>query len=298
RSRHSNGLNLPTLPEAAVEALDVLDHLEALRLWHVAEAWHDAVTPQADRHRAAAAAYTLGHGAGQVRRRRQLPRGRRPELELRAGEVAGLRRLPRRQHRAHGPVALAVAAVAMADSTCSRVDFFAAGDHSGVRPDAQRHVDVRVLGRGRNVSVSARLFVLVLVPVGAAGRRVSEPEPEEQYERGERQRYEKLGSHVGHSSEVPVDTDEDLVPPVAQRTLFDEAPKIHAVPDEEGDVLPGIELRLHGKHGPVALLVLEATRPELVETTRYDDLLLHEVVGLNAETGRSAVEVAAQLARQ
>src|SRR5439155_25269237 len=56
-SRHSHGLNLPTLPEAAVEALDVLDHLEALRLRHVAEAWHDAVTPQADRHRAAAAAY-------------------------------------------------------------------------------------------------------------------------------------------------------------------------------------------------------------------------------------------------
>src|SRR2546422_11611902 len=55
---------------------------------------------------------------------------------------------------------------------------------------------------------------------------------------------------------------------------------------------------LHGKHGPVALLVLEATRPELVETTRYHDLLLHEVVGLNAETGRGAVEVAAQLARQ
>src|SRR3989441_7532736 len=73
RSRHSNGLNLPPLPETAVEALDVLDHLEALRLWHVAEARHDAVTPETDRHRATAAAYTLGHGAEQVRRRRQLP---------------------------------------------------------------------------------------------------------------------------------------------------------------------------------------------------------------------------------
>src|SRR2546426_9068717 len=98
----------PPLPEAAVEALDVLDHLEPLRLWHVAEARHDAVTVETDRHRATAAAYTLGHGAEQVRRRRQLPRGRRPELELRAREVPGLRRPPRRNHRAHGAVAFAL----------------------------------------------------------------------------------------------------------------------------------------------------------------------------------------------
>src|SRR5437667_4121650 len=141
-------------------------------------------------------------------------------------------------------------------------------------------------------------FLFTLVAIGTDHRRMSEPEPEEQHERGGRQRYEKLGSHVDRSSEVPVDADEDLVPPGAQGTLFDKAPKIHAVPDEERDVLPGIELRLHGKHRPVALLVLEAARPELVETTRYHDLLLHEVVGLNAETGRGAVEVAAQLARQ
>src|SRR3989441_11931884 len=127
---------------------------------------------------------------------------------------------------------------------------------------------------------------------------MSDPEADEQHDHGDRLRCEEFGSHVGHSSEVPVDADEDLVPPVAQRTLLDEAPKIHAVPDEEGDVLPRIELRLHGKHGPVALLVLEATRPEPVETTRYHDLLLHEVAGLNSETGRGAVEVAAQLARQ
>src|SRR2546427_13216749 len=43
RSRHSDGLNLPPLPEAAVEALDVLDHLEALRRWPVPEARHEAV---------------------------------------------------------------------------------------------------------------------------------------------------------------------------------------------------------------------------------------------------------------
>src|SRR2546426_8017282 len=30
-------------------------------------------------------------------------------------------------------------------------------------------------------------------------------------------------------------------------SLFDKAPKIHAVPDEERDVLPGIELRLDRK---------------------------------------------------
>src|SRR2546422_576926 len=93
-------------------------------------------------------------------------------------------------------------------------------------------------------------------------------------------------------SKIPVNADEDLVAPVAQRTLFDKASKVHAVPDEERDVMPGIELRLHGQHGPVALLVLEATGPELVEAARYHDRLLHEVVGLNAETGRGAVEVA------
>src|SRR5207247_6835583 len=107
-----------------------------------------------------------------------------------------------------------------------------------------------------------------------------------------------LASMSASPSKVPVDADEDLVPPVAQRTLLDKGSQIDAVPDEERDVLPGIELRLHGKHRPVARLVLEATCPELVEAARYHDLLLHEVVGLNAETGRGAVEVAAQLAGQ
>src|SRR5207302_4345931 len=110
-----------------------LDHLEALRLWHVAEARHDAVTPETDRHRAAAAAYTLGHGAEQVRGRRQLSGGSRSELELRAGEVAGLRRPPRRQHRTHGPVTLPVDAVA---------------HHAGHRVDVTSHRDaLRVLPR-------------------------------------------------------------------------------------------------------------------------------------------------------
>src|SRR2546421_5683199 len=107
-----------------------------------------------------------------------------------------------------------------------------------------------------------------------------------------------LASMSASPSKVPVDADEDLIPPVQQRTLLDKASKVHAVPDEERDVLPGIELRLHGKHRPVARLVLQATRPELVEAARYHDRLLHEVVGLNAETGRGAVEVAAQLAGQ
>src|SRR5439155_9313630 len=123
-----------------------------------------------------------------------------------------------------------------------RVDVLAAPDHRLIGPDVQGHVRVGILeGRGH---VSMAPFLFVLLTVGTDHRRVSEPEPEEQHERGGRQRYEKLGSHVDRSSEVPVDADEDLVPPVAQRTLFDEAPKIHAVPDEEGDVLPGIELRL------------------------------------------------------
>src|SRR5207249_742125 len=210
-----------------------------------------------------------------------------------AGLVAEVSRLEREGETSGS---FAVTRIAVADRAAGRVDVLAAPDHRLIGPDVQGHVSVGILeGRGH---VSVAPFLFVLLTVGTDHRRVSEPEPEEQHERGRRQRYEKLGSHVGHSSEVPVDADEDLVPPVAQRTLFDKAPKVHTVPDEEGDVLPGIELRLHGKHGPVALLVLEATRPELVETTRYDDLLLHEVVGLNAETGRSAVEVAAQLARQ
>ena len=49
---------------------------------------------------------------------------------------------------------------------------------------------------------------------------------------------------VGLSSEVPVDADEELVPPIPQWTVLDEAPEVHAVADEERDVLPRVELRL------------------------------------------------------
>src|SRR5439155_727419 len=128
RSRHSNGLNLPPLPEAAVEALDVLDHLEALRLWHVAEARHDAVTPETDRHGAAAAPHAFRHGSEEVGSCGKLSRRRGAELELSAGEVAGLRRPPRRKHRAHGPVAPSVDAVA---------------HHAGHRIDVTPHRDAR-----------------------------------------------------------------------------------------------------------------------------------------------------------
>src|SRR5207249_8962146 len=128
RSRHSNGLNLPPLPEAAVEALDVLDHLEALRRWHVAEARHDAVTPETDRHRATAAANAFRHGPEEIGGCGELSRRRGAELELRAGEVSRLRSPSRRKHRAHGPIALPVDAVA---------------HHAGHRVDVTPHRDAR-----------------------------------------------------------------------------------------------------------------------------------------------------------
>src|SRR3989441_6315000 len=184
----------------------------------------------------------------------------------------------------------------MADRAAGRVDLLTAGDHLGVRPDAQRHVDIGVLRRRWHVSVSA-LF-LVLVSIRRSGRRADEPEPDEQPEHADRQRCEEFGSHVGYSSEVPVDADEELIAPVPQRTVLDEAPEVHAVADEEGDVLPGIELRLHGQHGAGVLLVLEAAGPELVEAARQHNLLADEIAGLNRETGRGAVEAPSQLAGQ
>src|SRR2546422_4787696 len=184
----------------------------------------------------------------------------------------------------------------MADRAAGRVDLLAASDHGEVRPDAQRHVDVGVLERCGHVSVPALFLVLVAIRPG--GRRADEPETNEQSEHADRQRCEEFGSHVGLSSEVPVDADEELIAPVPQRTVLDEAPEVHAVADEEGDVLPGIKLRLHGQHGAVTLLVLESTRPELVEPARQHDLLVDEIVGLNRETSRGAVEAPSQLARQ
>src|SRR5436309_2444596 len=184
----------------------------------------------------------------------------------------------------------------MADRAASGVDLLTASDHGGVRPDAQRHVDVGVLERCGHVSVPALFLVLVAIRPG--GRRADEPETNEQSEHADRQRCEEFGSHVGLSSEVPVDADEELIAPVPQRTALDEAPEVHAVADEEGDVLPGIELRLHGQHGTVALLVLEAAGPELVEAARQHDLLVDEIVGLNRETGGGAVEAPTKLAGQ
>src|SRR2546425_5687083 len=184
----------------------------------------------------------------------------------------------------------------MADRAAGRIDLLAAFDQGGVRPDTQRHVDVGVLERRWHVSVSALFLVLVAIRPG--GRRADEPETNEQSEHADCQRCDEFGSHVGLSSEVPVDADEELIAPVPQRTVLDEAPEVHAVADEEGDVLPGIELRLHGQHGTVALLVLEAAGPELVEPARQHDLLVDEIVGLNRETSRGAVEAPSQLAGQ
>src|SRR5213593_2388306 len=184
----------------------------------------------------------------------------------------------------------------MADRAAGCVDLLAASDYGGVRPDAQRYVDVGVLERRRHVSVSA-LF-LMLFSIRPSGRRADEPETDEQPEHADRQRCEEFGSHVGLSSEVPVDADEELIAPVPQRAVDDEAPEVHAVANEEGDVLPGIELHLHRQHGAVTLLVLEAAGPELVEPARQHDLLVDEIVGLNRETSRGAVEAPSQLAGQ
>src|SRR5207245_10200858 len=146
--------------------------------------------------------------------------------------------------------------------------------------------------------MSMSALFLVLVAVRPSGRWVDEPETDEQPEHADRQRCKEFGSHVGFASEVPVDADEDLIAPVPEWTVFDEAPEVHSVADEEGDVLPGIELRLHGQHGAVTLLVLEAAGPELVEPARQHDLLVDEIVGLNRETSRGAVEGPSQLAGQ
>src|SRR5438093_3424818 len=152
----------------------------------------------------------------------------------------------------------------MADRAAGRVDLLAASDHGGVRPDAQRHVDVGVFERRWHMSMPA-LFV-VLVAIRPSGRRANEPETDEQPEHADRQRCKEFGSHVGLSSEVPVDADEDLIAPVPEWTVFDEAAEVHTVADEEGDVLPGIELGLEREHAAIALLITEATRPELVES--------------------------------
>src|SRR5213593_956859 len=184
----------------------------------------------------------------------------------------------------------------MADRAAGRVDLLAASDHGGVRPDAQRHVDVGVFERRWHMSMPA-LFV-VLVAIRPSGRRADEPETDEQAEHADRQRCKEFGSHVGLSSEVPVDADEDLIAPVPEWTVVDEAPEIHAVADEERDVLPGIELRLQGQHGAVKPLVLEAAGPELVEPARQHDLLVDEIVRLNRETARGAVEAPSQRAGQ
>src|SRR5438132_2354045 len=145
--------------------------------------------------------------------------------------------------------------------------------------------------------MSMSALFLVLVAVRPSGRWADEPETDEQPEH-DRQRCKEFGSHVGLSSEVPVDANEDLIAPVPEWTVFDEAPEVHSVADEEGDVLPGIELRLQGQHGAVTLLVLQAAGPELVEPARQHDLLVDEIVRLNRETARGAVEAPSQRAGQ
>jgi hypothetical protein len=91
RSGYADGLDRVPFPEAAIEALDELDHLEPLFGGHVLEARHDAVATQADRHRAAATAHAFRHGPEQIRGRRELTRRRRTELEFRPGEISRLR---------------------------------------------------------------------------------------------------------------------------------------------------------------------------------------------------------------
>src|SRR5438093_13467165 len=88
--RNRDYLDLLTIPEGAVEALDILEDLEPLLHRHVLEARHDAMTAQADRHRATLASYALREGPEEVGRRWELSRRRRAELELGAGEVSRL----------------------------------------------------------------------------------------------------------------------------------------------------------------------------------------------------------------
>src|SRR5207244_3478580 len=114
RRGHGNGLDHTPLPEAAVQALDVLEDLEPLRHRHVLEARHDAMAAQADGHWTAAAAHALRQRAEQIGGRRELARWRGAELELCAGEVSRLGSPPRGEHGPDRAVALARHAVTRA----------------------------------------------------------------------------------------------------------------------------------------------------------------------------------------
>src|SRR5207249_3778535 len=134
----------------------------------------------------------------------------------------------------------AVALVAMADGAAGQVNVPATRDHRRVRPHAERHVGVRELGRRRHVSMAALL--LVLLAIRSSRRRGGPPEGERQRAHHERRHRPWWDSHARLPlSEIPVDADQELVPPVPQRALLDEALKVHAVAGEERYVLPRVE---------------------------------------------------------
>src|SRR2546425_6590430 len=100
------------------------------------------------------------------------------------------------------------------------------------------------------------------------------------------------------SSEIPVDADEHLIAPVAKRVVLVELPEVHAVADEERDVLPRVIADLRGEDASVELVVLQPARPELIETAREKDGLVSEIVQLDGQPGCRAIEITAELAGQ
>src|SRR5438094_5072160 len=160
RRGQGDGLDHTPLPEAAVQALGILEDVEPLRDGHMLEARHDAVAAQADGHRAAAAAHALRQGPEQIGGRRELTRGCGAELELCAGEVTGLRSPPRGEHGPHGAVARARDAVAW-DARHDK-DVAAHRDALWVLPGNVRPVmsGVRVLIRHHGPSVLDRELAL------------------------------------------------------------------------------------------------------------------------------------------
>src|SRR5437867_10858074 len=98
-------------------------------------------------------------------------------------------------------------------------------------------------------------------------------------------------------SEIPVDSDEQLVAPAPERVVLAELAQIDAVADEEGDVLPRVTPDLRREHRAVDLLVLQAAGPQLVEAAGDQTAIVDVVVGLVRQSHRRAGALDARIGR-